>query len=96
MKLYHRTTRKIAALILRGGFVNLATCFSSDFGRDGVWFSNRPPNDVDRECDCVMSVDLNLSAKALFAFERTDATAYREWLIPTQVVRELMTAVKIC
>ncbi|MDQ3025830.1 MAG: hypothetical protein M3R58_04930 [Pseudomonadota bacterium] len=96
MKLYHRTTRKIAALILRGGFLNLANRFSSDFGLDGVWFSNRPPNDVDRECDCVMSVDLNLSAKALSAFEWKDTTAYREWLIPTEVVSEVITAVKIC
>lgn len=97
MTLYHRTTRSIARLILRSGFVNRANRFSSDFGPEGVWFSDQPPNDIDRESDdAVISVALKLSAKALSAFERPTKAGYREWLIPTKVVSESVTAVEIC
>ena len=98
MRLYHRTTMTNAELILRDGFVDRRDRYTSDFGDQGVWFSDLPK--VADECDAdeaVVSIDLDFRAKSLSSFEWTeDETAYKEWLIPADVVNSKMTRKRIC
>jgi hypothetical protein len=98
MRLYHRTTIANAELILRDGFVDRRDRYTSDFGDQGVWFSDQPK--VADECDseeAVVSIDFGLRAKALSPFEWTeDETAYKEWLIPAELVNSKMTRTRIC
>jgi hypothetical protein len=98
MRLYHRTTRANALLILRDGFVDRRDRYTSDFGSQGVWFSDLPKDaDEDDSDDAVMSVDFGFAAKALAVFEWIeDKTTYREWLIPTALVNSSMTRTRIC
>jgi hypothetical protein len=98
MKLYHRTTRANADLILREGFRNEKERYTSDFGDGGVWFSDVPKEAC--ECDpdeAVVSVDLDFSSKYLSTFEwGDDETAYREWLIPAALVNSKVTRTRVC
>jgi hypothetical protein len=98
MKLYHRTTRANADLILREGFRNERERYTSDFGEDGVWFSD-VPRDAS-ECDpdeVVVAMDIGFSARSLSAFEWSeDETEYSEWLIPAALVNSKMTGTHVC
>jgi hypothetical protein len=98
MKLYHRTTRENADLILREGFRNDEERYTSDFNDEGVWFSDQP--EEGGECafeEAVIAMDLALPAKSLSSFEwvEVDETAYREWLIPAELVNSQMTKVQV-
>jgi hypothetical protein len=98
MKLYHRTTRANAELILRDGFRDVKKRYTADFGDRGVWFSDAAKDAS--ECDpdeVVVAVDLGFSARSLSTFEwGEDETAYREWLIPTALVNSKMTRTRVC
>jgi hypothetical protein len=98
MKLYHRTTRANADLILREGFRNEEERYTSDFSDEGVWFSDVPRDAV--ECDpdeVVVAIDVGFSARSLSTFECSeDETAYREWLIPAALVNSKMTRTRVC
>ncbi len=94
MRLYHRTTRANADIILRQGFLDHVDRHTSDFGIEGVWFSDQPENAAD---DAVVSIDFALSAKELSAFEWMEGErSYREWLIPTKVVNAKRRKMQIC
>jgi hypothetical protein len=99
MKLYHRTTRANADLILREGFRNEKERYTSDFSDEGVWFSDVPKGacECDHPDEAVISVDRDFPAKALSPFEWSeDETAYREWLIPASLVNSKMTRTRVC
>jgi hypothetical protein len=98
MKLYHRTTRENADLILREGFQDEKERYTSDFDDEGVWFSDVPKDAI--ECDSdevVVAIDVGFSARSLSTFECTEVeTAYREWLIPAALVNSKMTRTRVC
>jgi hypothetical protein len=99
MTLYHRTTLINADLILRDGFRDEQGRYTSDFGAEGVWFSDVPKDAG--ECDAdevVVEMDVGLSVRSLAAFERSEdeATGYREWLIPAALVNSKMKRTRIC
>jgi hypothetical protein len=99
MRLYHRTTMANADLILREGFRDEEERHTSDFGDEGVWFSDQP--EEAGECDfeeAVVAVDLDLPAKSLSSFEwaEVDETVYKEWLIPAALVNSRMTKARVC
>ena len=98
MKLYHRTTRENADLILREGFRNERERYTSDFGEEGVWFSDVPKEAG--ECDpdeAVVSVDLDFPAKSISTFEWIeDERSYKEWLIPTALVNSKLKRTRVC
>jgi hypothetical protein len=98
MRLYHRTTMANAHLILREGFVDRPERYTSDFGVQGVWFSDQPREACECDADeAVLLVDLDARAMALLPFEWTqDETDYKEWLIPTLLVNSKMTRKRIC
>jgi hypothetical protein len=96
VKLYHRTTRANADLILREGFRNEEERYTSDFYDGGVWFSDVPRDACDSDPDeAVVSVDF--PAKSISTFEWSDdETAYREWLIPAGLVNSKMKRARVC
>jgi hypothetical protein len=99
MRLYHRTTMVNAALILREGFVDRSDRYTSDFGVQGVWFSDQPK--VPDECDAgeaVVLVDFDARTRFLSSFEWTEDETddYKEWLIPAELVNARMTRKRIC
>jgi hypothetical protein len=98
MKLYHRTTRANADLILREGFRNEKERYTSDFGDEGVWFSDVPKDASEGDPDeVVVAIDVGFSARSLSTFEwGEDETAYREWLIPVALVNSKMTRTRVC
>ncbi len=98
MKLFHRTTEGIGALILREGFRDGAGRFTSDFTAAGVWFSDRPSSPVERNFGgAVLSVELRGTARSLSAFERLEGQeGYREWLIPLTFVKQKLVAMHLC
>jgi hypothetical protein len=98
MKLFHRTTEAIGALILRDGFLDQEDRYTSDCDARGVWFSDRPQDSAERENgEAVISVDLGVSKKSLSAFEWRDGQkSYREWLIPVPIVNRNLTGIHLC
>lgn len=98
VRLYHRTSRANAALILRDGFLDREDRYTSDFDHRGVWFSDQGWQKMDLGGgDSVISIDLALSQQDLAAFEwAEDETPYVEWVIPALLVNATMRASAIC
>ena len=103
MRLYHRTTAKNAASILRDGFKDA----TKDYGlRDkkgeailqtGVWVSDVPldPNDG-ANGDTVLEVIIDAAGTDLEEFEWIeDGRRYREWLIRAEILNHLIIDIQV-
>lgn len=98
VRLYHRTAKANAVLILRDGFLDREERYTSDFDTRGVWFSDQTRQEMDLGSGgSVMSIDLAMAQQDLAAFEWTeDETPYREWLIPARLVNATIRGRAIC
>lgn len=86
--LYHRTNKKAATAILRGGFRDACGSYGTTHNHRGVWFSNTPLDENEGACgDVLLSVKARLSFKQLAAYEWvSERNSYREWLIPAALI----------
>lgn len=93
MRLYHRTSATVAALILRDGFRDSTGTYMTLREHSGVWLSN-VPLDLDEGAvgDTVLWVELPEQAIAGYEWIE-DGKPYREWLIPARLINEQASGV---
>jgi hypothetical protein len=84
MRFYHRTSKKNAAAILRGGFRDRTATYMTDIPLTGVWVSDRIVDADQRHLDTVLEVDIDCEEEAVDHYELKEdpPNFYREWCIP--------------
>ena len=84
-KLFHHTSAKNAAAILKCGFREGTGTYLTTKEYSGVWLSDVPLDENEGACgDTLLEVMLQLAKRDLNFYEwREDGKGYREWLIPS-------------
>ena len=85
MRIYHRTARTVAAVIMTDGFNDSAEKYVSDFAWRGVWVSDRPFCPDDASGDTVLTLDVPAHVFAEYEWI-PEGASYRESLIPAAVL----------
>ena len=96
VRLFHLTTERNAANIIRVGFLNGTDRFMTTAEYDGVWLTNDPERVDGAKGNTQLVVDLDIGLEELDQFEwKTDGGTYREWLVPTDFVRAHITSLVV-
>lgn len=96
VRLFHLTTERNAANILRVGFLDGGGRYMTDAEYSGVWLTNAPDRVEGAKGDTLLVVDLDVGPAELDQFEWKDQRGtYREWLIPADFLRAHITALEI-
>lgn len=89
MILYHCTTTKNAATILREGFRDRTGYYMTRSLHTGVWLSDRPLDDAAPSSDTLV-LRLELDEAKILDFEWIEeGNGYREFLIPAAIVNSV-------
>jgi hypothetical protein len=88
IKLFHRTSAKVAKAIVQSGLKDGTGNYLTENEYSGVWLSNVPLDaDEGARGDTVLEVTLDISEKELEEYEWVEeGQPYREWLIPASLI----------
>ena len=94
---YHRTTLGAAVSILKGGFKDATGTYLTSSEHTGVWVSDQPLDiNEGAKGNALLTISTVFSESDLDAFEWVeDHKAYREWLIPAQLLNDATALVEL-
>lgn len=94
--LFHRTTQRNAANILRLGFWDSSSRYMTNAEYSGVWLTSDPERVEGAKGDTQLVVNLDVGVDELDQFEwKTDGGTYREWLVPAEFLRAHITSLVV-
>lgn len=94
--LFHRTTERNAANIVRVGFLDGADRYMTAAEYSGVWLTNDPDRVEGAKGDTLLVVHLDIGFEELDVFEwRNERGTYREWLVPADFLKAHVTSLLI-
>lgn len=97
MKLFHRTTKENARLIIQAGFRDSRGRYMTGREHSGVWvsddssLSNEP---LDESTSTLLSLEIDERRIAEFEWLEEGKT-YREWLVPAAVLNSASTKLSV-
>jgi hypothetical protein len=95
-RLFHLTTARNAANILRVGFLDSTARYMTSAEHSGVWLTDDPARVQGAKGDTELVVDLDIGLEELDKFEwKTAGGTYREWLIPADFLRIHLTSLAV-
>jgi hypothetical protein len=86
VRCFHRTRRRVARAILRGGFKDAKGTYMTDSVHQGVWLSDAPLDSNEGAKGGVVLV-VEIPARVIRHFEWIEEEKpYREWLVPAKIL----------
>ena len=85
MRIFHRTAKKTAAMIMSEGFIDNEEKYLSDFAWRGVWVSDRPPRADEVSENALLTLEIPAGLFAEYEWLQEDSSS-RGSLIPATIL----------